>query len=103
MTVRELRSRAKICILCLLSLLEYIINRSGHQECTLRKIITFAVKNHLKPTDRFFQRHIRSRNAGELFCNREALRQEVLNLTGTVNRLLVFIRKLIIPMIAMIS
>ena len=52
-----------------------------------------ACKDFLEATDGFLQRNVTSWGASKLFSYEEWLRQESLNLSGTGNNNLVFVRK----------
>ena len=76
-------------------LLEGLINRADHQKGTLGQIVALAVQNHLETAQCLFQRNILALQAGKLLRHVETLGHEILNLSGSVNRLLVIVAEFV--------
>src|ERR1044071_7779225 len=60
-----------------------IFNCTRHHECLLRQVVAFPIENFAEAAHGFFEWDIASINAGEALSNKEWLREEALDLSGT--------------------
>ena len=72
-----------------------LFDRTDEQECRLGKVIALAVDDLAEPMDRVVERYVCTLDARELLGYEERLRQESLDLTGTLDEDLILVRQLV--------
>src|SRR5438445_10636771 len=79
----------------LLGLLKGLVDAADHVERLLRQAVALTVADHLETADRFLERDVLARRAGEHFGDMERLREEALDLARAADGGLVFFAELV--------